>query len=70
MRENRKCFALCNYADRYAFISGGLASQSFLGSVERYDLTNDEWEEMPSLNVARIRHASCALGDAVYVFCG
>ena len=45
--------------------------KNLLDFVERYDLMADQWLVMPSLNVARHSHASCAMpnGD-VYVFCG
>ena len=75
MSENRKCFAISALAtggDRFVFVSGGLSNQSFetLNVVERYDTVENRWETMPGLNVARFRHASCSMGDAVYVFCG
>ena len=73
MKESRKCFAICApVGERHVFASGGLGNHTFetLAAVERYDTSSDQWETMPSLNVPRFRHASCSVGDAVYVFCG
>ena len=57
---------MCNWSGTNVFVSGGFNTDT----VERYDLAKDEWTRMPSMNVGRYTHASCALGRFVYVFHG
>ena len=38
--------------------------------VERYSVRQNEWKDMPVLNVARGSASSCLLGDFVYVVGG
>ena len=39
-------------------------------SVLKLDLNSGIESDQPEMNVARLRHSSCELGDAIYVFCG
>ena len=55
---------------RYVFLTGGEGERDLGNTVERYDLRKEEWQIMPSLNIARSQHASCTLGSYVFVFCG
>ena len=66
MLQKRQWASMCNFKDELIFVSGGLG----LRSVERYDLKNDHWKKMPLMNEIRENHASCALGSAIYMFCG
>ena len=43
---------------------------NIFGTVTRYDIFKNKFESMPSLNVARYYHSSCALGKSLYIFCG
>ena len=74
MATERKAFAAANLANRYVIVSAGLnnAAQGAvaLNSVERYDVSNDAWEQLPALNKARQGHASVATGGSVFVLCG
>lgn len=38
--------------------------------MHRYDVIADKWSRAPALSKPRVGHASCALGDNIYVFCG
>ena len=38
--------------------------------VNYYDVKTDSWSSLPWMNYARWFHASCSLGDFVFVFCG
>ena len=53
---------------QYVFLTGG----EYVTTVERFDLRSNKmtWQVMPSLNVARSKHASCSLGSKVFVFGG
>ena len=66
---------MCSYAYRFAFVSGGESSGTKNDKVVRLkvdemDLETNNWEVMPSLNVARSLHSSCALSNALYVIGG
>ena len=37
---------------------------------ELYSVEEDKWQELPRLQKIRQKHASCAIGINVYVFCG
>ena len=39
-------------------------------NVYRYDIELDRWEKMPPMIKGRAKHASCAIGSTLYVFCG
>ena len=71
MRQARGMASFCSMADQFVFATGGIGwTVGILTSVERYDIANDAWEEMPHLNESRADHSSCALATAVYVFGG
>ena len=46
---------------QHVFLTGGEDDHG--KTVERYDLREQEWKVMPSLNIARSHHASCTLGS-------
>ena len=65
--------ALCNLADSFIYLSGGLnfRKNKTVASACRFSIQRRKWETLPDLNEARQLHSSCALGkEAVYVFCG
>ncbi len=63
--------ALCNVRDRFVFVSGGGGNSiNALQSVERYDISTNSWQQVPPMQIARANHASCSIGDTVYVLCG
>ena len=43
----------------HLFALGGLTPQGYTHSVERYDLTTNEWEWAAPLSEPRYRHAAC-----------
>ena len=45
--------------NNHLFALGGLTPQGFTHSVERYDLTTNEWEYAAPLSEPRYRHAAC-----------
>ena len=69
MHQKRVHHSVCAQSQRYIIASGTRLSNE-INTVERYDIQNDSWEELPSLNIGRYRHGSCALLSSVYVFCG
>ena len=42
----------------------------FLSSVERYDMINDKWESVASMNHSRAGHHSVMVGQSIFVFGG
>lgn len=66
MNGARSQFAMCKLDDSHVFALGGDA----VGSCERFDVVNNIWEAMPSMNVARGAAGACAMNGTVYVFCG
>ena len=66
--------SLCATRDgRYVYACSGYGweERRLLHDVERYDSEGDRWEVMPKLNIARLWHSSCVLGDQlVFVICG
>lgn len=74
MAQGRMAFSMCNYRDSFIFISGQGMPEGYFdkadSSVERFNLASEQWEYMPDMLEARYSHASCALANAVYVFCG
>ena len=65
-------FALCNIADRYAVVTGGVkqGTSDVLNQARRYDLRSKTWEDLPRMKVARQAPSSCVLDGTVFVFCG
>ena len=41
-----------------------------LNSVDMYEISSNNWSPAPALNIARIGHSSCVLGDKIFTFCG
>ena len=68
----RTSHSACLINKRYILASGSIGSKysSVSGTCERYDIINDVWEVMPSLNICRGHHASCAIGFKVYAIGG
>ena len=68
----RQGISPCKISYKHALIVGGAHEETeFLNSCLRFDLSRQEWEPMPSMNVARVLSSSCVLGDhRVFVFCG
>ena len=65
-------FSMCSFADRFAFVSGGIDIHGRLyNSVYRYDFSKKKRVRMPGMTTPRFLHASCALRNAaIYVFGG
>ena len=62
----RRYTSLCNLADRFLVVSGGYYS----ARVNLFDTLQNKWLDLPFLVETRWDHASCAAGDAIYVFSG
>ena len=68
--------AMCSIGNKFGVLSGGAApcdntdGSGQVNKVQRIDIELNIVEDLPDLNLARQKHASCSLGDAVYVFCG
>ena len=62
--------------EKFVYVTGGLLTEQeesknqTIGGVERFDIVKKVWEPLADLKVARQGHASCAMDDTVYVFCG
>ena len=59
---------------RYIFASG-TTDESVSDTVEQYDLrslikTNASWQRLPDLCTGRAYHASCCIGNSLYILCG
>ena len=71
MLTKRGCFtALYQYG--FVFVFGGLNyTHKVLRYCEKYDIVNDQWEEIAPMVEPRKNAASCALtSDTIYVFGG
>jgi len=71
MLTKRGCFtALYQYG--FVFVFGGLNyTQKVLRYCEKYDVQNDQWEEIAPMVQPRKNASSCALtSDTIYVFGG
>ena len=63
--------SLSKTREKHAFIIGGKSCfNANLSSCLRLDLAANEWETMPSLQVARSAAGSCSLKGFLYTFCG
>jgi len=58
LQIKRACFQMIAL-NNHLFALGGLTPQGFTQSVERYDLTTNEWEYAAPLSEPRYRHAAC-----------
>ena len=73
MLVHRRYFAMCNFANRYVFASGGQLNDHpeydvRLKSVERFSIRENKWEMLPSeMKHGMRRHSMCALEDSLYV---
>ena len=56
--------------NNHLFALGGLTPQGFTHSVERYDLTTNEWEYAAPLTEPRYRHAACVTSRGKVSFYG
>lgn len=62
---------MCNYDDKSVFISGGIGlTERGSTHVYRFNVANESVDQMPHMRDARQNHASCSLGDSIFVFCG
>ena len=61
---------MCNYSDKFIYLSGGRSSNKPTNTVQRYNLGTEVWENVVKLNEKRDFHSSCALKEAVYVVGG
>lgn len=68
---NKLHFSMCaaTLADQ-VFVSGGELSSTVHCLTIDKKLQKVTREQMPNLNVARRDHASCAVGNSIFVFCG
>ena len=67
MHESRQSPALCLLKKRFVYVSGGKGKNC----VECFDTENKTWTRVPQrMNMVRYMHASCAMGDILYVICG
>eukprot|EP01022_Parablepharisma_sp_SALTPOND_P022937 TRINITY_DN470_c1_g2_i4.p1 TRINITY_DN470_c1_g2~~TRINITY_DN470_c1_g2_i4.p1 ORF type:complete len:654 (-),score=31.30 TRINITY_DN470_c1_g2_i4:757-2718(-) len=76
MSYSRYRFETCVFRDNFIYAICGdghsvpLPVGSQLNTVDRYDIENDKWELMPSLNERRGYCAACLLSSTIYVFGG
>ena len=64
--------SIANFADKFIFITGGTNARNMkmIKDVRRYDINMNQWSEAPKMNFSRRDHASCALGEFLYVIFG
>ena len=66
-----KYISVCNFKDKYIFVSGGRVEyETVSNKVHVYELKTEKWFRGPDMNIRRIYHSSCALGNSIYVICG
>ena len=53
---------------KVVYLTGGDFEAAKIVSI--YSIKNDEWHAAPPLNIGRDSHASCCLGQHVFVFAG
>ena len=84
LQIKRACFQVCTIIfvpvlywkfqmialNNHLFALGGLTPQGFTHSVERYDLTTNEWEYAAPLTEPRYRHAACVTSRGKVSFYG
>lgn len=70
MLSPRSHHSSCLHEGNYIYVTGDKLDKYCSRSAERYDIANDSWLALPNLNFGRSSHASCSLGQFVYVFCG
>ena len=61
---------MCNYNDKFIYISGGHISLIVVDKVTRYNIDTEMWEDVVNLNVKRTNHSSCAFKESIYVVGG
>lgn len=55
----------------FVIISGGrTSSDNTTGLVSAYSVTENEWLDLPALNIERESHSSCCLASNLFVFGG
>ena len=69
MKHPRYDHSVCQVLDRYLCVTGSTHSGN-RKKVEIYDSQVNTWQCYPNLNRGRSFHASCAILDKIYVFCG
>ena len=72
MKFKREEHSLCTI-DKYLLVTGSFNTDldQAYKRVERYDISRDKWEELPTLNYGRALHSSCSFNDRfAFVFCG
>ena len=52
------------------FGRGRLSVGGAVANCHRYDIDQNKWQEMKSMQQPRERHSSCQLTSHIYVFCG
>ena len=57
--------AVCNDGTKWFVSIAGYTTY-----VERHDIENNTWEELPPINVYRCSAAAVVLNHVIYVFCG
>ena len=61
-------FATAIYKKELVFLTGGTKSACTQASV--YNISKNEWQAAPNMKFYRYKHASCCLGELVFVFGG
>ena len=72
MKYKREEHSVCTI-DKYLLVTGSfnIDLEQAYKRVERYDITRDKWEELPTLNHGRAMHSSCSFNERyAFVFCG
>ena len=60
-----------NYKDTHAVVTGGIGGGDICSDYAAfYDVEKDWWTDLPEIWETRFLHASCVLGDKVYIFGG
>ena len=61
--------SLCAVDAKYIYRTGGYRLGIVSAQCLRYDISGDQWKEMPNMLQARSSHSSCVLAGYNYVFC-
>ena len=66
-------FSLLNFNNEYVLVIGGKRQRpcrTAYGTVQRYNISSDRWDLLPSMNIGRTNHSCCLVGTTAYVIGG
>ena len=68
--SERRLFAAAVSLNDQIFIIGGCDRQNVLSSCEVYDIQRDRWQQIPPMQVPRMKHSAVVHAGRVYIIGG